>query len=218
MKIEKSNGITTIVEDQFLPRFVRYFAVSSIACGVSLLVVAMFLIFSGDDGYFQIFIAVLLSLAAILYGVYLLFLFPDVSVLLDRKSGKAKITSRRMLDRSVRELELRRITRLLVDRSESSSGKNIYRIAFVTYKGEMIPLTGSWTDQITRLEKEAKEIHGSLDAAATLDFPKIFIAELEELAKDTSKAAQPSAEHPPLVVSELPLSDASEKANSKEKS
>ena len=181
MKIEKSNGITTIVEDQFLPRFVRYFAVSSIACGVSLLVVAMFLIFSGDDGYFQIFIAVLLSLAAILYGVYLLFLFTDVSVLLDRKSGKAKITSRRMLDRSVRELELRRITRLLVDRSESSSGKNIYRIAFVTYKGEMIPLTGSWTDQITRLEKEAKE------KSAVSYLPHLKISNREKDSADSSQ-------------------------------
>jgi hypothetical protein len=174
MKIEEEGMITTISEGRFLPRFVRYFAASSIACGVSLLICGTVLLFSVNPSIFQTIIAFFLSIAAVCYGVYLLFLFPDVRVRLDRdkKSLKAEIVTRRLWDKKVRELEIRRITGLLVESSEGSSGNDIYRIAFKTYKGEVIPLSGSWTEDGARVEADARKIHAALDPACSLDLPK----------------------------------------------
>ncbi len=174
MKIEEEGQRLIITEGRFLPRFVRYFAVSTIVCGFALFICGFFLIFTADRAIFQTVIAFFLSVAAVCYGIYLLFLFPDVRVTLDKKTAKTEIVTRRLWDRSVRELETRRITALLVEKSDGASGSDIFRIVFRTYKGEGIPLSGAWTPNREAVEADARKIFVFLDPACTLELPKVI--------------------------------------------
>ena len=176
MKVEQDGTRTLISEGRFLPRFVRYFAVSSIVCGIALLACGLILMFTVEQPLFQTVIAFLLSLAAICYGVYLMFLFPDVKVTIDKKTARVGIVTKRLWDKTVRELETRRITSLLIERSEAASGKDIFRIVLKTYKGEAIPLSGSWTEHYESVHAEAKKILGSLDPGCALETPRHLAA------------------------------------------
>ncbi len=202
MKVEGEGSNFLISEGRFLPRFVRYFAACSILCGMALLLSAVVVFFQVNGSVFQSLLAFFLSVAAVLYGIYLLYLFPDVRVNLDKKQGKASIVSRRLLDKQVRELEIRRITGLIVEQSDGVSGKNIFRIVFRTYKGENIPLSGSWTDNSEKVEADARKIHSLLDPACSLDLPTVLTkkpvpADGEPTKRSTSKVGVDLGESKP---------------------